>query len=58
MAVFALRMSTQAFSEMWAQIDGLQIVFKVDCLRVDELENQSLKDKIISTGVLFYAEKQ
>ena len=55
LAVLAPTMNSAEFSELWAEVDALPLVFKVDCLHWNELDNAALKEKIMTTGVLFYS---
>jgi predicted nucleotidyltransferase len=53
-AVVGSDLSDRDFTKLWNQIDNLPIVFKVDCLHWDRLNNTSLKNKILKEGKEFY----
>jgi proline iminopeptidase len=55
LAVLAPTMTTDRFTQLWNDIDALPLVFKIDLLHWDTLENPVLKEKIMSEGLLFYA---
>ncbi|MGH8530562.1 MAG: nucleotidyltransferase domain-containing protein [Nevskiales bacterium] len=50
LAVFAPKMSDSEFSQLWAEIDSLPLIFKVDCVHWDKLANEDLKNKITQNG--------
>lgn len=54
LAVLAPKMTKDTFSSLWNEVDGLPLVFKVDCLHFDELANKVLKDKILTEGSKIY----
>lgn len=54
LAVCAPTMPSHVFSRLWNEVDALPIVFKVDCLHFEQLENEALKEKILREGVRFY----
>lgn len=47
-------MKPEIFTQLWNEIDALPIVFKVDCLHFEQLDNNVLKHKILDEGVVFY----
>lgn len=53
-AVSAPDMSDAAFSMLWNALDNLPIIYKIDCLHLEKLKNQSLKDNIMMQGVIFF----
>ena len=55
LAVFASNMETSRFTQLWNEIDNLPLVFRVDCIHWDQLNNQALKSKIIAEGRVFYS---
>lgn len=55
LAVVAPEMKPEIFIQLWNEIDALPIVFKVDCLHFDLLENSELKAKILKEGKLIYS---
>jgi proline iminopeptidase len=54
LAVFAPAMSAQQFTELWSELDNLPLVFKLDVLHWDTLDNGDLKAKIKSEGKKIY----
>ncbi|WP_171035116.1 hypothetical protein [Limnobacter alexandrii] len=54
MAVLAPTMTESAFTALWNEVDSLPLVFKVDCIHFEQLENAALKQKILDSGVKFY----
>lgn len=54
LAVLAPEMKPEIFTQLWNEIDALPIVFKVDCLHFEQLDNNVLKHKILDEGVVFY----
>lgn len=57
LAVVAPQMTAETFNTLWNEIDGLPIVFKVDCLHFEQLTNAVLKQKIKAEGVVFFCRK-
>ena len=53
-SVFAPEMKPEIFTQLWNEIDTLPIVFKVDFLHFEQLENVAIKQKILNEGVVFY----
>jgi uncharacterized protein len=53
-AVFAKLMTDSEFSALWSELDNLPILFKLDILHWDRLENSVLKSKIESEGISIY----
>jgi hypothetical protein len=53
-SVFAPEMKPEIFTQLWNEIDALPIVFKVDFLHFEQLENVAIKQKILNEGVVFY----
>lgn len=54
LAVLAPEMKPEIFTQLWNEIDALPLVFKVDCLHFEQLDNNVLKHKILDEGVVFY----
>lgn len=54
LAVIAPNLSDKAFTALWNAIDDLPVVFKIDCLHWDRTSNQTLKNKILKEGKIFY----
>lgn len=54
LAVIAPNMSEQRFTQLWSELDGLPLVFKLDILHWDKLRNERLKLKITAEGMPFY----
>lgn len=55
LAVFAPAMTHHDFAQVWAALDDLPLVFKLDCLHFDLLENSTLKKKILEEGKRIYS---
>ena len=51
LAVCAPRMPDARFTELWNAIDRLPLVFKVDLLHWDRLDNAALKQTILTSGM-------
>lgn len=58
LAVVAPTMSGEEFARLWAEVDGLELVFKVDLLHWDKLAQDRLKEKIREEGRRFYPVKE
>ena len=54
LAVIAPAMTDSTFTALWNEVDALPLVFKVDCIHFEQLENKALKKKILEHGVQFY----
>ncbi|PIQ34434.1 MAG: DNA polymerase subunit beta [Zetaproteobacteria bacterium CG_4_9_14_3_um_filter_49_83] len=54
LAVIASAMSDQRFTQLWNELDGLPLVFKMDVLHWDRLGNERLKNKIPGEGKVLY----
>ena len=54
LAVIAPAMTDSTFTALWNEVDALPLVFKVDCIHFEQLENKVLKKKILEQGVQFY----
>jgi len=54
LAVIAPNMDDQEFSRLWNELDGLELVFKLDVLHWDRLGQQNLKNSIMTHGLIFY----
>lgn len=56
LAVLGTANSTER-AQLWADVDSLPLVFKVDLVFLQELDNPALKRKILDEGALFYPAK-
>lgn len=54
LAVIAPEMDEQEFSRLWNRLDALDLVFKLDLLHWDRLDQQPLKDAVMKQGKPFY----
>lgn len=54
LAIYAPDMDDRAFAALWNALDDLPIVFKMDVLHADRLENPSLKAAIERDGKALY----
>ena len=54
LAVVAPGMSDQEFSQLWSELSDLPIIFKLDVLHWDRIDNVKLKEKIMQEGKCFY----
>ena len=54
LAVFAPKLSDQAFSRLAGEVDELPIAFSMDIVHFDTLENPALKKQILSQGKTLY----
>lgn len=54
LAVVAPTLDDSAFARVWAEIDALPLIFKVDLVHWDRLSNVRLKQKIQSEGRVFF----
>jgi predicted nucleotidyltransferase len=54
LAVIGEQLSGEDFSRLWNEIDALPIIFKIDLLHWNHLINDSLKEKILVEGQVFY----
>lgn len=50
LAVVAPAMSDQRFTQLWGEIDDLQLVFKVDVVHFDRLAQPALREEIMANG--------
>ena len=53
-AVFAPFMDEEVFAQLWFDLDNLPIVFKMDIIHFDTLANETMKEKILQEGKIFY----
>jgi predicted nucleotidyltransferase len=53
LAVIAPDMSDAEFTRLWAEIDSLPIIFKIDLVNANQLANNALKEKILHEGLVF-----
>jgi proline iminopeptidase len=54
LAVFAPSMTSSEFNQLWNALAALPLIFKLDILHWDTLEQANLKDKILQEGKVFY----
>jgi proline iminopeptidase len=55
LAIVAPGMSDAAFSQLWNELDELPLVFKLDVVHLDRLNQAGLRERILSEGQVFYA---
>lgn len=55
LAVFGKDLTSREFTALWSGIEDLPIIFKLDLLHWDTLENTELKSRILRDGKLFYS---
>lgn len=53
-AVFAPSMDKDEFARLWFDLDDLPIVFGMDIVHFDLVNNPVLKEKIVRDGKIFY----
>lgn len=58
LAVMAPAMANTEFTCLWNALDALPLVFKLDTLHWNRLENERLKHKILAEGKCFYPPAQ
>jgi proline iminopeptidase len=58
LAVVAPALSEAEFARVWAAIDALPLIFKVDLLHWDRLHDDRLKQKIQAEGRVFFVRKE
>ena len=54
LAVFAPAMSAERFTRLWNELDALPLLFKLDVLHWDRLDNLRLKEKVLAEGKIFF----
>jgi predicted nucleotidyltransferase len=54
LAVVSATLTPAQFSKLWAEVDELPLVFMIDLLHWDTLENVKLKSKIKQEGLIFF----
>lgn len=54
LAVVAPAMNTTTFNQLWNELDELPLVFKLDVLHLDTLNQTDLKTRIQAEGQIFY----
>jgi proline iminopeptidase len=57
LAVIAPTMSNEEFSHLWNDLDHLDLIFKLDVLHWDTLDQKNLKELIKKHGQFFYPRK-
>jgi proline iminopeptidase len=53
-AISAPNMSDNEFSRLWNALDDLPLIYKIDCLHLEKLQNPTLKENIYKQGIVFY----
>jgi proline iminopeptidase len=53
-AVFGSTLSAQEFTQLWGELDSLPLVFKLDVVHWESLDNENLKKKILQEGKRVY----
>ena len=53
-AIDAPNMNNSEFARLWNAVDELPLIYKIDCLHVQRLNNNALLDNIHKQGVVFY----
>ena len=51
LAIVAADMDAQTFAQLWCALDDVPMVFKLDVVHWNQLQNTALKDKILLEGV-------
>ena len=54
LAIDAPSMNSVAYTNLWSMLDELPIVFKLDVLHLQSLNNDKLFESITKDGVIFY----
>ncbi len=54
LAVLAPRMSQREFAQLWGELEDLPLVYTLDVLLWDELNQETLKQKILRDGQALY----
>lgn len=54
LAIFAPDMDRHEFSALWSELDDLPIVFKLDVVHFDALDEGTLKQAIASDGIALF----
>ena len=55
LAIYAPDMRDNEFAALWNALDSLSIIYKVDCLHADKIENAALKHNINEQGKVFWS---
>jgi predicted nucleotidyltransferase len=53
LAVWAPQLSPEAFARLAWDVDDLPMVFKIDLVRMDSLEDNNLRNQVLRDGVNF-----
>ncbi len=56
LAVRAPGMTDAEFARLWADVESLELIFKIDLLHFDRLPEGGLKNRILSEGRPFFVE--
>ncbi|CAN5318100.1 hypothetical protein BH10PSE19_BH10PSE19_22580 [soil metagenome] len=54
LAILAPEMSGKEFALLWSEINDLPIIFKLDVVHWNRLNNRKFKEKILNEGKNFY----
>ncbi|MHB1947958.1 MAG: nucleotidyltransferase domain-containing protein [Gammaproteobacteria bacterium] len=54
LAILAPTMSAEEFSKLWSELTDLPLIFKMDVIHWDQINNSKFKEKIIREGKVFY----
>lgn len=53
-AILASSMSDGEFSKLWSELTDVPLIFKLDVIHWDKINNTQFKEKIIKEGKIFY----
>lgn len=51
LAIFAPEIDDSEFASLWAELDDLPILFKMDLVHFEQLTRPALRDEIVAEGV-------
>ncbi len=54
LAIYAPAMNEQQFADLFVALDGLPFLYKMDIVRVETLQNDILRGKIETQGVILF----
>jgi predicted nucleotidyltransferase len=54
LAVFAPKMSDADFARLWETVDGVELIFKIDLIHFERLNNPVLRERILAEGRPFF----
>jgi predicted nucleotidyltransferase len=58
LAVSAPDMSNGEFARLWDELDILPLIYKIDCLHLETIENKELRRKILETGQIIWTKEK